>query len=438
MNRGEQIREELIARMAERILLLDGAMGTVLQSRKLVEADYRGKEFARHSYDLRGNFDVLNLTQPHMIEETHTQYLEAGADIIETNTFNSNSISMADYGLESRAADLNFAGAQIARRAVDRFAASRGGRRCFVAGSMGPTPKSSSVSQDVANPAARGVTFDQLREAYGVQARALVEGGVDLLLLETVFDTLNVKAGLFAIEEYFEASGNRVPVIVSVTIVDRSGRTLSGPNGGGFLDFRFAHAALQRGHELRAGREADALRSSKSSRGLAPIPITCYPNAGLPNAFGGFDETPERMAADLGEFARNGWLNIAGGCCGSTPEHIRAIGEAIRGVAPRVPPKPASLFAVQRPRSAGDSPGHELRQYRRADQRDRFAAVRGVDPQRRLRKSAYRGAPAGGGRRADDRRQYGRGYARFRTVHDHVSECARLRAGYRSRAGDGG
>ncbi len=339
MNRGEQIREEMLARMGERILLLDGAMGTVLQARKLVEADHRGKEFARHSYDLRGNFDVLNLTQPHMIEETHTQYLEAGADIIETNTFNSNSISMADYGLESRAADLNFAGAQIARRAVDRFAVSRPGRRCFVAGSMGPTPKTSSVSQDVGTPAARAVTFDQLREAYGVQARALVEGGADLLLLETVFDTLNVKAGLFAIEEYFEASGNRVPVIVSVTIVDRSGRTLSGQTVEGFW-ISVAHMPLfSVGMNCALG--AKQMRSFiEELAGLAPIPITCYPNAGLPNAFGGFDETPERMAADLGEFARNGWLNIAGGCCGSTPDHIRAIGEAIRGVTPRVPPKP--------------------------------------------------------------------------------------------------
>jgi 5-methyltetrahydrofolate--homocysteine methyltransferase len=339
MNRREQIREELIARMGERILLLDGAMGTVLQARKLVESDHRGKEFARHSYDLRGNFDVLNLTQPHMIEETHTRYLEAGADIIETNTFNSNSISMADYGLESRAADLNFAGARIARSAVDRFAASRGGRRCFVAGSMGPTPKTSSVSQDVGNPAARAVTFDQLREAYGVQARALVEGGADLLLLETVFDTLNVKAGLFAIEEYFEASGKRVPVIVSVTIVDRSGRTLSGQTVEAFW-ISVAHMPLfSVGMNCALG--AKQMRSFiEELAGLAPIPITCYPNAGLPNAFGGFDETPERMAADLGEFARNGWLNIAGGCCGSTPDHIRAIGEAIRGVAPRVPPKP--------------------------------------------------------------------------------------------------
>lgn len=215
MNRGEQIRNELLALMGKRILLLDGATGTMLQARKLVEADHRGKEFARHSHDLRGNFDVLNITQPQIIEETHAQYLEAGADIIETNTFNSNALSMSDYSLESRVADLNFAGAQIARRAVDRFAASHTGRRCFVAGAMGPTPKTSSVSQDVSNPAARAVTFDQLREAYGVQARALVEGGADLLLLETVFDTLNVKAGLFAIEEYFESSGNRIPVIVS-------------------------------------------------------------------------------------------------------------------------------------------------------------------------------------------------------------------------------
>ena len=338
MNAGQQTRDELLELMQERILLMDGAMGTMIQARGLAEADYRGREFAHHPRDLRQNNDALNLAQPQLIEEIHYQYLEAGADIVETNTFNSNAISMADYGLEARSADLNFAGAQLARRAVERYMAAHGGDRRFVAGSMGPTSRTASVSQDVGNPAARGVTFDELRGIYTVQAQALVEGGADLLLLETVFDTLNAKAALFAIEEYFEASGNRVPVIVSVTIVDRSGRTLSGQTVEAFWTSVAHMPLLSVGMNCALGAKEMRPFIEELSH-IAPIPITCYPNAGLPNAFGGFDETPERMAADLGDFARNGWLNIAGGCCGSTPEHISAIGEAIRGCAPRVLPQ---------------------------------------------------------------------------------------------------
>src|ERR1700756_4272706 len=338
MSRGEQIRDEINALLQKRILLLDGAMGTMIQARKLDEAGYRGKEFARHSRDLRLNNDALNLSQPQIIEEIHTQYLDAGADIIETNTFNSTAVSMAEYGLEGRVTDLNVAGAQIARRAGDRYRASHPLRRCFVAGSMGPTSKAASVSNDVSNPAARPVTFDQLRETYGTQAKALVEGGADLLLLETIFDTLNAKAALFGIEEYFETSGQRLPVIVSVTIVDRSGRTLSGQTVEAFWTSVSHMPLFSVGMNCALGAKEMRPFIEELSR-LAPIPITCYPNAGLPNAFGGFDETPERMAADVGEFARNGWLNIAGGCCGSTPEHFRAIGEAISGKAPRVPPK---------------------------------------------------------------------------------------------------
>ncbi len=345
-NHGEKVRAELLHELLElmrqRILLLDGAMGTMVQERRLAEADFRGREFASHPKDLRGNMDALNLSQPQIIEEIHRKYLEAGADIIETNTFNSNAISMAEYALQDRVHDLNFAGAQIARHAADNFAAAPGGRRCFVAGSMGPTARTASVSQDVSNPAARGVTFDQLREAYGTQARALVEGGVDLLLLETVFDTLNAKAALFGLEEYFKSAGRRVPVIVSVTIVDRSGRTLSGQTVEAFWISVSHMPLLAVGMNCALG--ARQMRPFiEELAHLAPIPIVCYPNAGLPNAFGGFDETPERMAADLGEFARSGWLNIAGGCCGSTPAHIRAIGEAIRGVAPRVPPPPSTF-----------------------------------------------------------------------------------------------
>jgi 5-methyltetrahydrofolate--homocysteine methyltransferase len=345
MNRGEQIRAELAEQMQKRILLLDGAMGTMIQARRLTEADYRGKEFAGHGKDLRLNNEVLNLSQPRIIEEVHRAYLNAGADIIETNTFNGNTISMAEYGLQQRAPDLSRAGAQIARRAADYYAAETG-RRCWVAGSIGPTPRTASVSQDVGNPAARSVTFDQLRDAYAAQVQALVEGGVDLLLVETVFDTLNAKAALFAIEEYFEKSGERVPVIVSVTIVDRSGRNLSGQTVEAFWISVSHMPLLAVGMNCALG--AKQMRPFiEELAHLAPIPIICYPNAGLPNAFGGFDETPERMAADVGDFARNGWLNIAGGCCGSTPDHIRAIGAALQGVAPRIPPEvePYSRFS---------------------------------------------------------------------------------------------
>src|SRR5487761_476404 len=324
--------------LRSRIAIIDGAMGTMIQARNLTETDYRGKEFAGHAKEVRLNNDLLNITQPQIIEEIHRQYLEAGADIIETNTFSSNAISMREYGLEDHIHDLNVAGARAARRAVDGFVAGKSGRQCFVAGSMGPTNRTASASQDVNSPASRAVTFDQLRQAYYEQARGLMEGGADLLLIETVFDTLNAKAALFAVEELFEKRGQRLPVMVSVTIIDQSGRTLSGQTIEAFW------ISVSHGNLLSVGINcslgAPQMRPYiEELSGLAPIFVSCYPNAGLPNAFGGFDETPERMAADLGDFARNGWLNIVGGCCGSTPEHTRAIGEAIRGVAPRKAPK---------------------------------------------------------------------------------------------------
>jgi 5-methyltetrahydrofolate--homocysteine methyltransferase len=325
--------------LGERIVLLDGAMGTMIQAHNLGEADYRGAEFANHSRDLRLNNDVLNITQPHLIENIHRQYLQAGADVIETNTFNSNAISMAEYGLQNHVHDLNAAAATVARRAVEKFTAENPKRRCFVAGSMGPTSRTASVSQDVANPAARGTSFEQLRAAYYEQARGLVEGGVDLLLLETIFDTLNAKAALFAIEQYFEESGRRVPLMVSVTIVDQSGRTLSGQTIEAFWISVSHIPMLSVGINCALGAKQMRPYVEELS-GMAPVYISCYPNAGLPNAFGGFDETPESMARDLGEFASNGWLNIVGGCCGTTPEHIRAIAEAVRGAKPHALVKP--------------------------------------------------------------------------------------------------
>ncbi|MGH9470034.1 MAG: homocysteine S-methyltransferase family protein, partial [Terriglobia bacterium] len=331
--------EELLR---QRIVIIDGAMGTMIQARNLSEADYRGKEFADHSKEVRLNNDLLNITQPRIIEEIHRQYLAAGADIIETNTFNSNAISMAEYGLADRVYDLNLSGARNARRAADRFMAEHPERRCFVVGSLGPTSRTASASQDVSSPAARAVTFDQLRDAYREQARGLAAGGVDALLVETIFDTLNAKAALFAIEELFDEIGKRLPVMASVTIIDKSGRTLSGQTVEAFWVSVSHIKLLSVGINCALGAKQMRPYVEELAR-IAPVYLSCYPNAGLPNAFGGFDETPEKMAEDLREFALNGWLNIAGGCCGSTPEHIQAIAEGVRGLEPRVPPSPDHL-----------------------------------------------------------------------------------------------
>ncbi len=340
MNTASSRAAELKALLNERIVILDGAMGTMIQARNLAEADYRGKEFARHPRDLRQNNDVLNITQPEIIESIHRQYLEAGADIIETNTFNSSALSMVEYGLQNRVYDLNKAAAQIARRAVDRFLTENpGAGPRFIAGSIGPTSRTASMSQDVNSPASRAATFDQFRVAYSEQVRGLIDGGVDVLLVETIFDTLNAKAALFAIEECFEKSGARLPVMVSATIVDQSGRTLSGQTIDAFWISVSHMNLLSVGINCALGAKQMRPYVEELSR-VAPIYISCYPNAGLPNAFGGFDETPEKMAADLRDFASNGWLNIAGGCCGSTPAHIRAIAAAVKGLKPHVLSKP--------------------------------------------------------------------------------------------------
>ncbi len=339
MARFEACMSALKDILERRIMIIDGAMGTMIQAHKLEEADYRGKEFAHHPKDLRLCNDLLSITQPHIIEDIHRQYLEAEADIMETNTFNSNAISMAEYKLEGFVYELNVAGARAARRAVGKFVAENPQRRCFVAGSLGPTSRTASASQDIQSPASRAVTFDQLRDAYYEQVRGLVDGGVDLLLVETIFDTLNAKAALFAINRYFEDTGNRVPVMVSVTIIDKSGRTLSGQTIEAFWISVSHMQLLSVGMNCALGAKQMRPYIEELSE-IAPVYISCYPNAGLPNAFGGFDETPEIMAADLRDFASNGWLNIVGGCCGSTPAHIKAIAEAVRDLKPRVPAKP--------------------------------------------------------------------------------------------------
>jgi 5-methyltetrahydrofolate--homocysteine methyltransferase len=325
-------------------------MGTMIQAHNLEEADFRGAEFARHRRDLRQCNDVLNITQPAIIEDIHRQYLQAGADIIETNTFNSTAISMAEYGLHDFIYDLNRAGAMVARRAADTFMRQTPERRCWVAGSLGPTSRTASASQDISSPAARAVTFDQLRDAYYEQIRGLVDGGVDLLLVETIFDTLNGKAALFAAQQFFEDTGKRLPLMASVTIVDLSGRTLSGQTIEAFW-ISVSHAPLLSvGVNCALGAKQMRAHIEELAK-LAPIFTSCYPNAGLPNSFGGFDETPEIMSAELREFARNGWVNMVGGCCGSTPAHIRAIHDAVSGLPPRVPPQvePYSRFSGLEP-----------------------------------------------------------------------------------------
>ncbi|HXF94387.1 MAG TPA: methionine synthase [Nitrospiraceae bacterium] len=328
---------ELERILRERIVILDGAMGTMIQAHKLDEAAFRGERFARHPSDLKGCNDLLCITQPELVEAIHVQYLEAGADIIETNTFNSTSISMADYGLEPFVYDLNLAGAQVARKAVEAVLVKDPSRPRFVAGAIGPTNRTASMSPDVNNPAFRSVSFDQLVEAYTEQVCGLLDGGVDVLLVETVFDTLNCKAALFAIDRYFERIGRRVPVMVSVTITDRSGRTLSGQTVEAFWNSVSHMPLLSVGINCALG--AKQMRPYiEELAAIAPVFISCYPNAGLPNAFGGFDETPERMSSDLKEFASEGWLNIVGGCCGTTPAHIQAIAEAVKPFAPRVRP----------------------------------------------------------------------------------------------------
>ncbi|MGD9850039.1 MAG: methionine synthase [Nitrospirales bacterium] len=319
--------------LQSRIVIMDGAMGTMIQTHQLGEGEFRGVQFKDHGCDVKGNNDLLSLTQPQIIEDIHVQYLEAGADIIETNTFNSNAISLADYHMEDLAYDLNVTGAQVAKRAVARVQATQPDRICWVAGALGPTNRTASMSPDVNNPAFRAVTFDDLARAYYDQVRGLMEGGADLLLVETIFDTLNAKAAFYAIAQYFEEVQRTIPIMASVTITDLSGRTLSGQLIEAFWNSISHVNLLSVGINCALGAKQMRPYMEELAR-VAPIYISCYPNAGLPNAFGGFDETPERMGADLRDFASQGWLNIVGGCCGSTPDHIRAIAAGVKDCAP--------------------------------------------------------------------------------------------------------
>lgn len=330
---------------SRKIVVLDGAMGTMIQAEGLQEADFRGDRFRDHPRDLKGNNDLLCLTKPGLIERIHSQYFEAGADIVETNTFNSNALSQADYGMESLVGELNAAAVAAARRAARKAEAAQPGRRCFVAGAVGPLNRTLSLSPDVNRPDYRAVTWEQVAGAYAEQARALIGAGVDAILVETIFDTLNAKAALFALEGLFEEKGERLPVMVSVTITDASGRTLSGQTISAFYA-SIAHARpFSVGINCALGGRQMRPYIEELAR-LAPCPVTCYPNAGLPNAFGGYDETPADMAGVLGEFAANGWLNLVGGCCGSTPSHIAAIAAAVKGRPPRRPPQASRVLRL--------------------------------------------------------------------------------------------
>ena len=324
--------------LSSRILVLDGAMGTMIQRERLEEAQYRGARFAAHERPLKGCNDLLVLTQPAIIRRIHSEYLAAGADIIETNTFNATSIALSDYGLEGEVVEINRAAACLAREAVLESTA-RTGRAAFVAGSMGPTNRTASLSPDVNDPAFRAVTFEGLVQAYAEQVRGLLEGGVDLLLPETTFDTLNLKAALFAIENVFEELGRRVPVLASVTITDKSGRTLSGQTVEAcWTSIAHAPLALVAINCALGAREMRPWLAELAE--VAPIAVGCIPNAGLPDEMGAYVETPESFAAEVGSFAEAGMVNLVGGCCGTTPEHIRALAQRVRGVKPRVPVRP--------------------------------------------------------------------------------------------------
>ena len=324
--------------LSRRILVLDGAMGTMIQRHSLEEADYRGERFADADHDQRGNNDLLSLTRPDLIGAIHAAYLEAGADMVETNTFNSTTVSLADYGMQDLAAEFNREAARLARAACDAAEARDPARPRFVVGVLGPTSRTASLSPDVNRPGYRATSFDELAAAYREAAGALIEGGADLLMVETIFDTLNAKAALFAIGDAFADAGGRLPVMISGTITDASGRTLSGQTAEAFW-YSLRHARpLSIGLNCALGarelrQHVDALAQ------IADVAVSAHPNAGLPNAFGGYDETPEDMAADLREFAESGLLNLVGGCCGTTPEHIAAIAAAVAGLPPRAVPR---------------------------------------------------------------------------------------------------
>ena len=330
--------ETLKAALEKRILVLDGAMGTMIQAHDLGEDDFRGDRFAKHTQPLQGNNDVLSLTRPDIITEIHAAYLDVGSDIVETNTFSSTSIAQADYGLSDCAYDLNLAGAQLARAACDAAEARDPARPRFVAGALGPTNRTASIAPDVEDPAARNITYDDLKTAYTDAARGLVEGGADIILIETIFDTLNAKAAIHAVLDIFDALAAPLPIIISGTITDLSGRTLSGQTAEAFWHAVRHARPLAVGFNCALGAAELDPYAAEIAR-LADAYTCVYPNAGLPDAFGEYTQTPDDMGAVIGDWAKRGLVNIVGGCCGTTPAHITALAEAVRDAPPRQPPQ---------------------------------------------------------------------------------------------------
>ena len=334
---------ELTRLLRERILVLDGAMGTMIQECRLSEHDFRGR-FHDHPHDLAGDNDIPSLTQPSTVRAIHDAYFEAGADVVETNTFSATRIAQADYRMQDEARAINESAARIAREAADRWTARTPGRPRFVAGALGPTNRTASISPDVNDPGARNVHFDELAQAYGEAIDGLIDGGADLLLVETVFDTLNAKAALYAIDDAFERRGARLPIIVSGTITDASGRTLSGQTPEAFWNSVRHVRPLAVGLNCALGAALMRPYIEELSR-IADTFVSCYPNAGLPNPMSdtGYDESPEETSRMIAEFARSGFVNLVGGCCGTTPAHIRAIADAVRDIPPRRLPSATEL-----------------------------------------------------------------------------------------------
>ena len=327
--------------LEKRILIIDGAMGTMIQRYKLAEEDYRGERFKDWPSDLKGNNDLLSLTQPHIVKEIHKQYLEAGADILETNTFNAQKVSLADYGMQALAYEMNFAAAKVAKEAV-----KESGKQAWVAGALGPMNKTLSLSPDVNNPGFRALSFDDAVDAYYEQTKGLVDGGVDLLLVETIFDTLNAKAAIFAIKKYFrDTKKSTLPIMISGTITDASGRTLSGQTLEAFYTSVMHARPLSIGLNCALGAKEMRPHIEELSQ-LASCYVSAYPNAGLPNAMGEYDEQPEDTAHFLEDWAKEGFVNIVGGCCGTTPDHIQHIAQHVKKISPRKLPETTKELTI--------------------------------------------------------------------------------------------
>jgi 5-methyltetrahydrofolate--homocysteine methyltransferase len=324
--------------LEKRIMIIDGAMGSMIQTYKLQEEDYRGERFKNWHKDVKGNNDMLVITQPHIVKEIHRAYLDAGADIIETNTFSSQAVALADYDMQEFAYEISKEASRVAKQAVEEYLKDNPGAEKFVAGAIGPMNKTLSLSPDVNNPGYRAVTFDEVADAYYEHITGLVDGGADILLIETIFDTLNAKAAIYAVEKYFRDTNKRMPVMISGTITDASGRTLSGQTLEAFY-ISVSHAnPISIGLNCALGAEQMRPYVEELSD-IASCYVSCYPNAGLPNAMGEYDESPKITAAIVSEFAKEGWVNIVGGCCGTTPAHIKAIAEAVKNIAPRKLPE---------------------------------------------------------------------------------------------------